>query len=77
MAGIESTLRSKDEIFSQREREILELLARGKSSRETGDILFITERTVETHRKNMLEKSNVKNTVELIAFAATLGILRK
>jgi DNA-binding NarL/FixJ family response regulator len=77
LAGIESTLRGKDEIFSQREREILELLAQGKSSRETGDMLFITERTVETHRKNMLEKSNVKNTVELIAFASTLGLLRK
>jgi DNA-binding NarL/FixJ family response regulator len=77
LAGIESTLRGKDEIFSQREREILELLAQGKSSRETGDTLFITERTVETHRKNMLEKSNVKNTVELIAFASTLGLLRK
>jgi DNA-binding NarL/FixJ family response regulator len=77
LAGIENTLRSKDEIFSQREREILELLAQGKSSREAGDILFITERTVETHRKNMLEKSNVKNTVELIAYASALGLLRK
>jgi DNA-binding NarL/FixJ family response regulator len=77
LAGIESTLRSKDEIFSQREREILDLLAEGKSSRETGDMLFITERTVETHRKNMLEKSNVKNTVELIAYASALGLLRK
>jgi DNA-binding NarL/FixJ family response regulator len=77
LAGIESTLRGKDEVFSQREREILELLAQGKSSRETGDTLFITERTVETHRKNMLEKSNVKNTVELIAYASALGLLRK
>jgi DNA-binding NarL/FixJ family response regulator len=75
--GIEHTLRAKDEIFTQREREILELLAQGKSSRETGDMLFITERTVETHRKNMLEKSDAKNTVELIAYASALGLLRK
>jgi DNA-binding NarL/FixJ family response regulator len=77
LAGIESSLKSKDEIFSQREREILDLLGQGKSSREIGELLFITERTVETHRKNMLEKGNVKNTVELIAYASGLGLLKK
>lgn len=77
LMGIETTLRSKDELFSQREREVLELLSKGKSSKEIADILFITERTVESHRKNMIEKGQVKNTVELIAFAASLGLIRK
>lgn len=75
--GIETTLRSKDELFSQREREVLDLLSKGRSSRAIADILFITERTVETHRKNMIEKGQVKNTVELIAYAASLGLLKK
>lgn len=77
LLGIESNLRSKEEIFTTREREILSLLAAGKSSREIADSLFITERTVESHRKNMIEKGHVRNTVELIAYASGLGLIKK
>lgn len=77
LTGMESNLRAKDEIFSQREREVLTLLSQGKSSKEIADKLFITERTVESHRKNMIQKGRVKNTVELVAYAASLGIIRK
>lgn len=77
LMGIETTLRSKDELFSQREREVLDLLSKGRSSKAIADTLFITERTVETHRKNMIEKGQVKNTVELIAYAASLGLIKK
>ncbi|HZY82674.1 MAG TPA: response regulator transcription factor [Cyclobacteriaceae bacterium] len=77
LLGIENNLRSKDELFSQREREVLELLAEGKSSREIAASLFITERTVETHRKNMIVKGQVKNTVQLIAFASSMGLIKK
>jgi DNA-binding NarL/FixJ family response regulator len=77
LLGIEDNLRNKEEVFSHREREVLELLSKGKSSKEIADLLFITERTVETHRKNMIEKGGVKNTVELIAYAASLGLIRK
>jgi DNA-binding NarL/FixJ family response regulator len=77
LKGIENNLKGKDEVFSQREREVLTLLAQGKSSREIADTLFITERTVESHRKNMIEKGRVKNTVELIAHASALGLIKK
>jgi DNA-binding NarL/FixJ family response regulator len=77
LLGLAPNLRNKAEIFSQREREVLYLLSEGKSSREIADALFITERTVETHRKNMLEKGAVKNTVELIAYAAAIGLIKK
>lgn len=77
LLGIEDNLRSKDEVFSQREREVLELLSEGKSSREIAEQLFITERTVESHRKNMINKGQVKNTVELIAFASSIGLIKK
>ena len=77
LRGMETNLKSKGEIFSQREREVLELLAKGKSSKEIADKLFITERTVESHRKNMIEKGRVKNTVELIAYASALGLVKK
>ena len=77
LTGMESNLRGKDEIFSHREREVLTLLSQGKSSKEIADKLFITERTVESHRKNMIEKGKVKNTVELIAYASSLGVIKK
>jgi DNA-binding NarL/FixJ family response regulator len=77
LTGMEANLRSKEEIFSQREREVLNLLSQGRSSKEIADALFITERTVESHRKNMIEKGKVKNTVELIAYASSLGVIKK
>src|SRR5688572_21259405 len=77
LSGMETNLKGKEEIFSQREREVLSLLAKGKSSREIADELFIAERTVESHRKNMIEKGKVKNTVELIAYASSLGVVKK
>lgn len=77
LLGMENNLRAKDEVFSIREREVLDLLSQGKSSKEIADSLFITERTVESHRKNMMEKGRVKNTAELIAFAFSLGVIKK
>ena len=49
LSGLEDHLVANDEVFSKREREVLELLANGKSSKEIGDTLNIAERTVETH----------------------------
>jgi DNA-binding NarL/FixJ family response regulator len=77
LEGLADTLRSKEELFSQREREVMELLARGESSKEIANRLFIAERTVESHRKNMIDKAQVKNTVELIAYASALGVIKK
>lgn len=76
LAGIEDTLRDKDEFFSKREKEVLELLAHGHSTRDIAKRLFITEKTVETHRRNLVEKAAVKNTVELIAYASMRGFIR-
>jgi DNA-binding NarL/FixJ family response regulator len=77
LLGLENQLKSKEETFSQREREVLQLLSKGKSSREIAGSLFITERTVESHRKNMMSKAKAKNTVELIANASALGLIKK
>lgn len=61
--------------FTLREIEILKMLARGKTSKEIGEILYISESTVNTHRKNMLEKFDLKNTSELVAHAFKSGII--
>jgi len=77
LTGTEENLRAKAELFSVREREVLNLLAQGKSSREISAMLDITERTVETHRKNMIDKAGMKNTVELVAYAVSLRLVVK
>jgi DNA-binding NarL/FixJ family response regulator len=52
-----------------RQREILKLIAEGKSNKEIGDLLFISVRTVERHRANMMSKLNVRKTAELVQYA--------
>jgi DNA-binding NarL/FixJ family response regulator len=76
LEGIVDTLRGEKDFFSHREKEVLDLLGRGYSTKDIAKELFITEKTVETHRKNMAEKAKVKNTVELVAFAAARGFLK-
>lgn len=52
--------------FTDREVEIIRLLAAGKSSAEISDILFISRQTVSKHRSNILKKSNCKSSAELL-----------
>ncbi|MDO3693246.1 response regulator transcription factor [Wenyingzhuangia sp. chi5] len=61
--------------LTKKELEILELLSKGLTTKEIASKLYISTRTVETHRSNMLKKLEVKNTVELINKASTLGII--
>ena len=55
--------------FSKRELEVLQLSCQGLPMKTIAEKLFIADRTVETHRANMLEKTGAKNIVELIIFA--------
>ncbi|MHB0756795.1 response regulator [Polaribacter sp. M15] len=56
-------------ILSQRENEILGLIANGKSSKEISEILFIAKTTVDTHRKNMIRKLDFSSGNELVKYA--------
>ena len=68
--GLSSVKSVFDEDFlTPREREILELICRQHTTHEIGDKLFISPRTVEVHRKNILEKTEVKNIAGLVIFA--------
>ena len=55
--------------LSEREMEILILICQGMSNQEIGDKLFISKRTVDKHRANILEKSDSKNTAQLVVYA--------
>ena len=62
-------------IITKREREVLKHIAMGETTKAIAKVLFISTNTVDTHRKNLLEKCGVKNTAELIRFAAENGLL--
>lgn len=57
------------EVLSKREREILKLVMEGMSNQEIADTSFVSIRTVETHKNNIMTKLNLKNTVELVKYA--------
>lgn len=59
----------EDRLLTDREREILKLIAKEFSNKEIAEQLFISERTVETHRKNIFRKTKTSSLVGLIKFA--------
>ncbi|MFV0606013.1 MAG: response regulator [Niabella sp.] len=62
-------------LLSKRENEILKLIIEGKKSSEIATELYISINTVDTHRKNILAKCEVKNTAQLIALASKSGLI--
>ncbi|MEZ5084062.1 MAG: response regulator transcription factor [Bacteroidales bacterium] len=61
--------------LTSREIEILKLIAEGNSNKEIGDSLFISHRTVDTHRTNLMKKLGVNNIAGLIRFAIQQGFV--
>lgn len=64
-----------DEQLSSREREILVAVCHGLSNQEIADQLFISKRTVDKHRANILEKTGCKNTASLVVYAIRNGVV--
>jgi DNA-binding NarL/FixJ family response regulator len=62
--------------FTRREREILDLIGKGLTTKEIATELFISDKTVETHRSNLLAKFEVKNVAGLIKLAIEYGYLK-
>ncbi len=63
------------ELLTDREREILQLLAEGKSNKEVATVLDISVYTAETHRSHILQKLNLHNSAELVLYAVRKGII--
>jgi DNA-binding NarL/FixJ family response regulator len=61
-------------ILSQREREVLQLLAEGKTTKQIGQILYISPKTVEAHRLRIMDKLQIDNIAQLTKFAIQEGI---
>lgn len=63
------------EAISEREIEILKYICDGFTNKEIGDKLHISDRTVDSHRRNLLQKTGCKNSAELVKYAFTKGII--
>lgn len=63
------------ELLSAREREVLQLVAEGKSNKEVASLLNVSVYTVETHRTHILQKLNLHSVPELILYAVRKGII--
>ncbi len=67
---------SRLELLTRREQEVLELLVYGYTNVEIAEKLFISDRTVETHRANITGKLELKSRADLVRFAIDNGILK-
>ena len=62
-------------LLTDREKEVLHLLAEGRSNKEVANILNLGLSTVETHRGNLMQKLNLHNTAEIVLYAVRKGII--
>lgn len=61
--------------LSKREREVIKLIALGKSSKEIARVMEISPRTVDTYRKRLMDKLGLKNLAEVVRYAVRLGVV--
>ncbi len=75
--ALKSALKEQDSLpfITRREKEVLELIAEGLTNVEIAKRLFISTATVDTHRKSLLFKYNMKNTASLISFVTRNGLI--
>ena len=63
-------------VLTTRETEILKLIAHGHSTQAIADTLFLSPHTVQTHRKSIIRKLNIKSPTEFVIYAMDLGLLK-
>ena len=68
-------LRDSYELLTEREKEVLQLLAEGKSNKEVATLLNVSVYTVDTHRTHVMQKLNLHNTAELVLYAVRKKII--
>ncbi len=74
VANVAPQLASDAALLSSRERQVLQLLAEGKSTKQIAGDLFVSVKTIESHRKNIMHKLQIYNLADLIKFAIREGL---
>ena len=62
-------------LLTDREKEVLQLLAEGRSNKEVATLLAVGVSTIETHRANLMQKLNLHNTAEIVLYAVRKGLI--
>jgi two-component system, NarL family, response regulator NreC len=62
-------------LLTDREKEVLQLLAEGRSNKEVAAVLELGVSTVETHRANLMQKLSLRNTAEIVLYAVRKGVI--
>jgi two-component system response regulator NreC len=68
-------LTDSHDLLTDREKEVLQLLAEGRSNKEVATLLDLGLSTVETHRANLMQKLNLHNTAEIVLYAVRKGLI--
>jgi DNA-binding NarL/FixJ family response regulator len=74
--SLKKTRSFREELYSKlsnREREVFQMIAEGRSTKEIAEILFVSVSTVKSHRANIMEKLEIDNLSQLIQFVIDLG----
>jgi DNA-binding NarL/FixJ family response regulator len=71
MRGLTDTV----ELLTDREKQVLQLLAEGRSNKDVAAELSVGLSTVETHRANLMQKLNLHNTAEIVLYAVRKGLI--
>jgi DNA-binding NarL/FixJ family response regulator len=71
----QNNLQDSYDLLTEREREVLQLLAQGKSNKEVAQVLNLSPHTIDSHRTNMMQKLNLHNTAEIVLYAVRKGII--
>jgi DNA-binding NarL/FixJ family response regulator len=62
-------------LLTDREKDVLQLVAEGRSNREAATQLNVAPSTIETHRANLMQKLNLHSTAEIVLYAVRKGII--
>ncbi len=73
--GVLEVIRARVTTLTPRERQVFQLVVRGKTNKHIGNALGATERTIKAHRHKVMEKMNVQSLAELVSLAERIGVL--
>ena len=76
LSAYRSRIDKKNDVLTLRERQVLQLIAEGKSTRDVASLLFISVKTAEAHRTRLMQKLDIHETAGLVRYAIRRGLVQ-
>lgn len=76
LSAYRARIDKKNDVLTLRERQVLQLIAEGKSTRDVASLLFISVKTAETHRTRLMQKLDIHETAGLVRYAIRRGLVQ-